>query len=53
MMSEHDVSSYVWTEGSHDIIANSAWVSVNSREVLTNTGPLIMKAKAYTPTIQR
>ena len=53
LFSDHDVSNYVWSENIHDIMANSAWVSVSSRAGALNTGPLIMKAKAISPTVQR
>ena len=49
---EHDVCNYIWMESNTDIAPQSAWVSVNNK-TLADSGTLLMKARAYTPAIQR
>lgn len=49
---ERDLSSYIWTESSQDIPANMAWVPVSAK-TLADGGTLMMKARAYTPALQR
>ena len=46
------MSSYVWVEGTTDMPGNMAWVTL-SNKTLAEAGPLTMKAKAYTPAVQR
>lgn len=50
--SERNLSSYIWTESHQDIPANMAWVPVGAK-TLADGGALMMKARAYTPAIQR
>ena len=50
--SERDLSMYVWTESAQDIPANMAWVPVSAK-TLADGGALMMKARAYTPALQR
>lgn len=52
MMHDQDLSTYIWFERAGDIPTGSAWIPVHSK-TLTEGGGLMMKAKAYTSTIQR
>ena len=53
LVAEHNVAGYVWTEGSGgDIVPSMAWLPAASN-TLPDSGPLSMKAKAYTPAVQR
>jgi len=47
-----DVGKYVWSESPGDIAANTAW-GLSANRTLAESGGLIMKAKAYTPIVQR
>ncbi|XP_064649759.1 conserved oligomeric Golgi complex subunit 1-like [Lineus longissimus] len=51
MMHDQDLSTYIWFEGAGDIPNGSAWIPVHSK-TLSEGGGLMMKAKAYTSTIQ-
>lgn len=48
-----DLSWYVWNETSGDISQNMAWISSTARSSSDNPGGLIMKARAFTPVVQR
>ncbi|XP_043941074.1 conserved oligomeric Golgi complex subunit 1 isoform X2 [Protopterus annectens] len=48
---EHNVASFLWMEGTNDLLPDTAWVSVASRSQFVKTG-LSMKAQALTPCIQ-
>ncbi len=49
---ERNLSNYVWVESPQDIPAHAAWLAVGSK-TLADCGTLMMKAKAYTPAVQR
>ena len=52
MDAERNVCNYVWEEGQGDIVTNMAWIPA-SQKTLGDSGALMMKAKAYTPAVQR
>ena len=52
MNCERDLSCYVWSEGANDLPPNTAWMPLNTRTLL-ESGALVMKARAYTPAVQR
>lgn len=52
-IADTDLASYIWHESPGDIPINMAWTTATSRSNSDNPGGLIMKAKAYTPVIQR
>lgn len=51
-MAEVDLGTYIWSESSGDIAPNTAWGLSGTRS-LSDSGGLMMKAKAYTPIVQR
>ena len=52
LKSETDLATYIWSESANDIAPNTAWTMSGSRTLL-ESGGLMMKAKAYTPVVQR
>ncbi|CAH1796613.1 unnamed protein product [Owenia fusiformis] len=52
LMHDRDLSSYIWHESPKDIAATNAWLPASSK-TLADGGGLMMKARAFTPTIQR
>lgn len=52
-IADTDLAGYIWHESPGDIPVNMAWTTATSRSNSDNPGGLIMKAKAYTPVIQR
>jgi len=51
MQHERDMSYYIWLETSHDILATET--SSKSSTDFASTSTLIMKARGYTPAVQR
>ncbi|XP_062579063.1 conserved oligomeric Golgi complex subunit 1-like [Saccostrea cucullata] len=52
-IADTDLAGYIWQESPGDIPTNMAWTTATSRSTSDNPGGLIMKAKAFTPVIQR
>lgn len=48
---DFNLAAFVWMESSDDIPANTAWTPLATR-TLPESGALVMKSRAYTPTIQ-
>lgn len=48
---EQNIASYIWLEGTDDIMDNVAWISRHQRN-LWNSGELSMKSMGFTPKIQ-
>lgn len=52
MLCERNLAVFVWTENSADVIMSDIWQSA-SVKTLTDSGGLILKARAFTPAVQK
>ena len=50
---EVDLSQFIWCESVGDVHPTMAWTTASNRKAIQTPGGLLMKAKAYTPVIQR
>ncbi|CAG5116585.1 unnamed protein product, partial [Candidula unifasciata] len=51
MLCERNLAVFVWTENSADVIMSDIWQSASTK-TLTDSGGLILKARAFTPAVQ-
>lgn len=52
MIFEVDLGKFLWSESSGDVQMNFVWQPAANRS-LTHSGGLVLKARAYTPVVQR
>ena len=52
MQCERNLASFVWTESPADIIMSDIWQAASTK-TLMDCGGLMLKARAFTPAVQK
>lgn len=54
MTCDRDMSSYIWHESSYDMPSANAWAnSFETENIREETGGLMLKSRAFTPSVYR